>query len=101
MYPRREVMAAIKTGLVNEAESQEVMTGLLPVIERGNTRRNGRAVVAVVLAARRRPAAGAQHDPVILAGSVQVVYPQDAPFEAVLQLGQGLRLDGLVGLDRT
>jgi len=73
-------------------------TGLLPAMERRNAQGNGHGVV---LAARWLPAARAQDDSVVLAGSVQIVCLQDAPFEAGLQLGQGLRLYGLVGLDRT
>ena len=52
------------------------------------------------LPARWLPTAGAQHDPVVLAESIQVVHPQCVPLEASLQLGQGLRLDDLVDLDR-
>jgi len=61
---------------------------------------SGERKTPVALRARWRPAAGAHHDAVILTGCVQVVCPQGAPFEAALQLDQGLRLDDFVRLDR-
>ena len=69
--------------------------GLLPAMERGNAQGSGSFSRGLAYSP------GAQHDSVVLPGRFQVVYPQDAPFEAGLQLGQGLRLDGLKGLDRT